>query len=141
MLSPAVDAAAKSTSHKGTFTAEAYRQSLGKGKSKRMLAKGEVPMQESAEDAWEVLGRKVPDSGTPLRGITSMIGLGAVGGPAVGIDPLTGAVVAGAIGSSYTKPGMKAIAAVLAKRPELAKNLTPLLTGAGASGAITNLGN
>jgi hypothetical protein len=64
-----------------------------------VLARGEGRMQGLAETGKEVLGTKVPDTGTAGRNIFA---LGALG---YGLDPVTTALAAGGLGAAYSRPG------------------------------------
>jgi len=64
-----------------------------------VLARGEGRMQSLAETGKEVLGTKVPDTGTAGR---NLFALGALG---YGIDPVTTALAAGGLGAAYSRSG------------------------------------
>jgi hypothetical protein len=92
--------------------------SVGKGAS----ATGQALMQDLAEQGTNILGSKVPDSGTAGR--LALLGGGAAAGSATGTAmPLAAALTAG----SLPYVGRKATAAVLTKRPESAKKLAELI--------------
>lgn len=92
--------------------------SVGKGAS----ATGQALMQDLAEQGTNVLGSKVPDSGTAGR--LALLGGGAAAGTATGMAmPLATALTAG----SLPYLGRKATAAALTKRPESAKKLAELI--------------
>lgn len=92
--------------------------SVGKGAS----ATGQALMQDLAEQGTNVLGSKVPDSGTAGR--LALLGGGAAAGSATGTAiPLAAALTAG----SLPYVGRKATAAMLTKRPESAKKLAELI--------------
>lgn len=76
-------------------------RSQGRGRTSAM-ARGELPMQEFAEKAQDVLGSKVPDSGSPLRYFLGMGALGG-GGSIVGM-PLEAAALGAVGGGLYTRP-------------------------------------
>jgi len=83
---------------------------------KNQFAKGNALMQDLSDAGVSVLGRSIPDSGTA----------GRVGVMAALANPSSMAgTAAGALGGSllYTEPAQKVIAAILAKRPELAIQL------------------
>ncbi|MCB1717174.1 MAG: hypothetical protein KDK05_18775 [Candidatus Competibacteraceae bacterium] len=82
----------------------------------RATARGTGLLQDFATSAQNVLGNKVPDSGTAGRTIPSML-LGAFGFA----NPY--AVAAGLLGGSamYTQPAQKALVGLLANRPEAAQ--------------------
>ena len=68
-------------------------------RSPSVLARGEGRMQGLAETGKEVLGTKVPDTGTAGRNIFA---LGALG---YGLDPVTTALASGGLGAAYSRPG------------------------------------
>jgi len=79
-----------------------YRQSR---RSPAVLARGEGRMQELAETGVDVLGAKVPDSGTAGR---TLVGAGLLSGGAY-FDPVTTGLVAGGLGAAYTRPAQSLI--------------------------------
>jgi hypothetical protein len=96
---------------------KASDQSVRKG----AFARGDALMQGFAENAKSVLGGKLPDSGTATR---LLAGAGAIGGAGAlfDVDPMTAAGV-GALALPYTRPGRAATLAILAKRPEMMREL------------------
>lgn len=93
-----------------------------KSQGKRTFAKGDALLQDFAESGKDVLGSKVPDSGTPFRSLTNIAALSGLG---IGhsVDPMSAALVTGAgagAAAAYSSPGQKILAALLAKRPDLA---------------------
>jgi len=78
-------------------------------KAKTKFRAGKANLQETASLGKEVLGQRLGDSGTATRNVISNLALsgggGALGGSAIGIDPLTAGVVAGATSSAYTPLG------------------------------------
>jgi hypothetical protein len=92
--------------------------SVGKGAS----ATGQALMQDLAEQGTNILGSKVPDSGTAGR--LALLGGGAAAGSATGTAiPLATALTVG----SLPYLGRKATAAMLTKRPADAKKLAELI--------------
>jgi len=92
--------------------------SVGKGAS----ATGQALMQDLAEQGTNILGSKVPDSGTAGR--LALLGGGAAAGSATGTAiPLATALTLG----SLPYLGRKTTAAVLTKRPADAKKLAELI--------------
>lgn len=93
----------------------------GQDKSLRhgAFAKGDALMQELSDQGQKVLSRSVPDSGTAERSvITNLLaggGMYAGGAPAVAGTAATAGL--------YTKPAQKVISALLAKRPDIARQL------------------
>jgi hypothetical protein len=122
------DAASRVGSRDGIFTAEAFNSSVHKMApgGRNQLGRGKALGQELATDALDVLGRKVPDSGTPYRGLAAALASGM-------IDPT---IMAGGLAAMapYTGPGRAATVAALTQRPELlqaagsrVKELSPYL--------------
>lgn len=85
---------------------------------KGAFARGEARMQDIAQAGEQVLGSRIPDSGTPYR---AMVGAGAVGGLGA-VDPLVAALGLGAMGA-YTQPGMRMLSPLLYSRPELLRRI------------------
>ncbi len=85
---------------------------------KNAFARGEARMQDIAQAGEQVLGSRIPDSGTPYR---AMVGAGAVGGLGA-VDPLVAALGLGAMGA-YTQPGMRMLSPLLYSRPELLRRI------------------
>ena len=102
---------------------------------KGAFARGNALMQDLASEGKEVLGSKVPDSGTPYRAMTGLLGgsiLGAVEPTGIGLGTTLGGA---GLSSLYTRPGGAAMRAILARRPDLAdpiargvRRSTPVLT-------------
>lgn len=118
------DAAGRVTSPDGLFSPEALGGSVkkfDKSRHKGKFARGEALMQDLADSGRDVLGRKVPDSGTPLRMATN-VGLGmGIGGGAM-LEPITLALTA-ATAAPFTKAGTNSLRYLLTERPELARTL------------------
>lgn len=123
------NAAGRAGSAEGVFSPEALRSAVratDKSTRKRAFARGTALMQDLAESGVDVLGKKVPDSGTPFRSLMASgpvgLGLGAAASP---------------LGLLYTQPGRQIATAVLARRPDAA---APLARGiraiGGPAGAI-----
>lgn len=113
---------------------------MDKSSRKVASAQGKALMQDFAQDGRNVLANKLPDSGTAERAIfgASMLG----GGYA--FDPMIAAGLAGGAGAArlaYTAPAQKAIVALLAQRPELARvlggGMQRLIAPAAITGAVT----
>lgn len=122
------DAASKVGSRDGIFTAEAFNSSVHKMApgGRHQTGRGKALGQELAIDALDVLGRKVPDSGTPYRGLAAALASGM-------IDPTLMATGLAAM-APYTAPGRAATVAALTQRPEVlrqagskVKELSPYL--------------
>lgn len=83
-------------------------------RNKGAYASGRALMQDLGDNAKAVLGQSVPDSGTPFRAANMAMAAASLAEPTI-----AGGAVAG--GMMYTAPMQKALAALLTKRPELAK--------------------
>lgn len=123
----------------GIFTPENYLnavKALDRSKDKGAFARGDALGQELAQDAVRVLGRKVPDSGTPFR--TMM---------AEPLKGVTSAILSAPLTAAYSKTGQNVLRALLTdKRPPGAKLLAselemiaPYLGITSGSAALANL--
>lgn len=106
-------------------------KALDRSKDKGSFARGEALMQDFSGAGKAVLGSKVPNSGTVDRMLATAGTLGpllATGGASlpwqVGLAALPSA--------AYTRPGQAALAALLARRPEVAAPIAAAVRGAGA---------
>lgn len=84
------------------------------GARKSRFARGEALMQDLTDPAMEVLPQTVPDSGTALRSLVTVGGLGG-GGVAVGANPAVVGGSAAALGAGallYSRPVLDALNAV-----------------------------
>ena len=133
-------AAAKPNAEPGMFSPAQLVQAVRQAdptRNKTAFARGNALMQDYAEAAKQVLGSRVPDSGTAGRaalfGIpTALAGLAYSGHPGAAIGAgLAGTAALGA----YSPVGQRTLAALLASRPAVApaiaqgaRNLTPLGT-------------
>lgn len=99
---------------------------------KGAYAKGDALMQDLTDAGKNVLAQSVPDSGTAGRLMTA----GAAGALPFA-DPSMWAAVAAA-GLPYTGLGGRATLAMLAKRPEYAKELAEILRAGAPAGAIAS---
>jgi hypothetical protein len=109
-------AASSVAAEDGVFSAaqlQSASKALDRSKDKAAFARGDALMQDLAEPAKSVLGPKVPDSGTPLRAMAAGGALGLFSPTA-----LAGALAGPAL---YSRPGQQALAALLARRPEMAE--------------------
>lgn len=126
-------------SRDGVFSPEQYLsavRALDKSKDKGAFARGEALGQDIGEAAVSVLGRTVPDSGTPFRTMVN--------------EPVKGLLSTAATGPAalaYSSPRTMALAQMLlsGKRPALATKaaaelemLSPLLTQLGVTGSTAN---
>ena len=78
----------------------------------RRLASGQIDLQETARIGRDVLGAKLPDSGTATRGIVSNMILGLGGGTPFAM-PIEGAIAGGLLSALYTPLGQQAMKAVV----------------------------
>ncbi len=134
-------AAASTGAPNGVFTAAQLRSAAKANDSslrKSSFAKGNALMQDLADAGANVLGSKVPDSGTPYRLWTN---LGAAGG--LGYFSPTALATGLAASGLYTQPMQKIVASAMTKRPEsfglsgdLAAKGSPLLGVPGAIGLL-----
>lgn len=116
----------------GVFSAEQYRaavRALDTSKDKSAFARGSALGEDFADAGVEMLGRTVPDSGTPFRTLMTQPVKGAVSAAITGLP----------VGALYNQPAMNALQLLaLSKRPALAtkaaaelQKLAPVI-GAGA---------
>lgn len=122
-------AAASTGAKEGVFTPaqlSAAAKATDISKRKGAFARGEARMQDIAQAGEQVLGSRIPDSGTPYR-----LGVGAAGlGAAGAIDPYTALLGAGTM-AAYTEPGLRFISPLLYSRPEILRRIgEPLRQGA-----------
>lgn len=114
------NAAGRAGSKEGVFSPAALRgavRQMDPSLRRRRYSRGGALMQDLAESGEEVLGRTVPDSGTPFR-IVNMLGMGG----AAYIDPMLAGGAAGLSGA-YTAPMQSAIARALMSRPQSVRAL------------------
>jgi len=89
-------------------------QSMDTSAGNRAYSEGGALMQDLTDAAMTVLPSKVPDSGTPLRSLVSIGGLGG-GAVAAGANPYAVAAGVGGVASGtvlYSKPVQDAINAI-----------------------------
>ncbi len=116
-------AAAKSGTDQGVFTPAQLLQSVREMDPtlrKGAYARGDALMQDLADAGKSVLGNKVPDSGTPFRSFAmaapTLAGLYAYNPLAAAVTAATGA---GGM-AAYSRPGVSALAHLLATRSPIA---------------------
>jgi hypothetical protein len=88
-------------------------RAMDKSKDKSRFATGEALMQDLSETGKNVLGNKLPDSGTPYRSLAALIASGGAAGagyPAIAAGMLAGPAL-------YSAPGQRLAAAALTARP------------------------
>lgn len=120
------------------FTPEALANAvsqLDKSARRRVSARGDAPLQDISDIGIDVLGSKVPDSGTTGRLLTSglLTGGGALIDPAVGIGLGLGSL-------PYTSGGRAVFNALIKQRPQaiqgFGQGISDLSSLLGSSGAI-----
>jgi hypothetical protein len=123
----AAKAAASNKSNPGTFTPGQLLSSVRANDQSvrdRATARGDALMQKWAQDGVEVLGDKVPNSGTFDRGANGAALVGLATNPQY-IAPAAAAV--GATGALYSTPGQKLAVALTTNRGDRAKLLAEKL--------------
>ncbi len=88
----------------GIFTPAKLRQEIRAGgrRTPAAMARGELPMQQLAEVGQDVLGAKLPETGSAVRG---MLGFGALGGAGASVGkPLEAMALGGLASGLYTRP-------------------------------------
>jgi hypothetical protein len=111
------NAGKKGVNREGLFTPGQYNQAVREGDKsvrKRATARGEALGQDLGSAAQNVLGNKVPDSGTAGRVMSAM---GAIGTAAVH-PAIPAALTAGA--AMYSRPVQNALVELLTRRPDQA---------------------
>lgn len=116
----------------GVFSAAQLQNAvkvMDKSKDKGRFAEGRALMQDLSDPGKNVLGAKVPDSGTPGR-LMNLAALGSgVYEPLVPMGLLAGS-------GMYTAPAQKVIAQLLTQRPEMAGLLSQQIRGAAPIGGL-----
>lgn len=129
-------AAAKTGAEGGVFTPAQFGQSvrqLDPTLRKNAYARGDALMQEYADAGRAVLGDRLPNSGTPYRGMAAALaGLGAL---SLHSPWLAGGIAAGGggIGATYSRPGVSALAHLMATRWPGAAQEAAAIRGPGPS--------
>jgi hypothetical protein len=127
-------AAGMTGAHEGVFSPAQLKsavRAMDSSSRKRAIARGTGLLQKDADLAQSVLGKNVPDSGTPFR-----LSLGLIPGFA---DPgaMAGLLSAGA--AYGTNPGRRLLLNAVTRRPELAGPLAGAVRGAAAPAAAASL--
>ncbi len=115
------NAAGRAGSKEGVFSPAALRaatKQMDRSMRGRKFAHGQALMQDLAEAGERVLGPTVPDSGTPFR-TTGL--LGGFGAAVYAPVETTATLAAGS--APYTRAGQQIMAALLAQRPEMVRQL------------------
>ena len=124
-------AAASSRIPGGVFSPEqlvSATRALDSTMRKGGFARGQARMQKTAEAAREVMGTRVPDSGTPERLGTTLAALGltgAVGSGYAGVPPES-LIIPGLLTGLYTRPGQTALRSLSQLGPGL-RSALPVL--------------
>ena len=92
-------------------------KALDRSKDKAAFASGNALMQDLASAGKNVLGNKVPDSGTTGRAILASLITGTPFAPHVTLPTIAGM---GAGAAAYSRPSQNALRAILTSRPESA---------------------
>jgi hypothetical protein len=121
----------------GVFTAAQLQsavKALDPSKNHRQFAQGNALMQDLSEAGKNVLGSSVPDSGTPFRHAVQVGGAALLGHnmlpESMASAALPAAAGLGLLSMPYTRLGQNAAAALLTKRPDMARTLAGGLLGA-----------
>lgn len=144
------DAAGRVGSQEGRFTPQALAGAVKRGDrtvGDRASSEGTALMQDLSGAGRSTLASQYPDSGTAGRALlaTALGGGGAMAAGAMSnpVTATTAAMLATALGA-YLPGGRQAAAALLARRPEMARQLGELISRsapqAGAAGSAALLG-
>jgi hypothetical protein len=103
--------------------------SIGRGR----FARGDGLLQDLGQTAQDVIGNKVPDSGTAGRAATlaGSVGIGAL----AATDPIAAAMTLAGVGSVaalYSPAGKRAAAAILQRLPDIPPSVAAILASAAA---------
>lgn len=135
------NAAARTSAEGGVFkpaTLDMATAAMDTTARRRSTAANKALMQDLATDARNVMGNKVPDSGTPYRAMLAaglLSGGGGAASTAVGLGP--GAAALGAVPLMYSRYAVeKAIPLVLRERPAAVRQLAQALTKAKAPAVV-----
>lgn len=115
----------------GVFTPAQLHNAVKVGDStvgKRAFSEGDALMQDLSGAAKNVLPQKLPDSGTPYRGLLALGG-GHLLNPYISAGLATGA-------AAYSQPGQYLLRALLAGAPEQRNALAQAVTKFGPPGAL-----
>lgn len=123
-------AASSVAAEDGVFSAAQLHnavRALDRTKDKAGFARGDALMQDLSGAAKKALSQTVPDSGTPGRLMAA-----ALAGGGLGYLSPTALALTGAAALPYTPAGQKTVAALLARRPELAQPVAEAVRTVGA---------
>ncbi len=145
---PIEDAVVKTSLNPGQFTPSQLISGIKKYSGNLNMARGLGRGQNYAEAGQDILGNRVPDSGTTARGLMALGGGAVVGGltgHGLSVDPATIAMALGGAGASagiYSGIGRQIIANMMANRPAGAEYIgrmlqNPAFTGASSAAALS----
>ena len=120
----------------GVFTPEGFMGSVkafAPGIRKGSFARSEAPMQDIARMGQRVLGKVPSGPWAEAKAAGTVAGLAGAGGSLFG---LPGILAALGVAGSYTNPGQKAMLALLARRPDLVRNMGVPFSGPPSYGLI-----
>ena len=129
-LLPVQEAVNASIARGGSFTPGQLLRGIkktDKSKGKRKTAKGQMPMQDFAQESQDVLARTVPDSGTAGRGLGAVLADRFVQNP-VGTSTAL-ALTVPTVGLSYGSPLGRSVATSLLTAPRNISRLTAPFVG------------
>jgi GGDEF domain-containing protein len=137
-------AAGRVGSQEGIFSPEQFRGAVkasDRSARDRAFARGQALMQPLAQSGVNVLGKTVPDSGTPYRVGSAALGGGLATGALSGaIDPGMIASILGTGAVYGTDIGRRAAAAALTQRPEAIQALGRGVYGLAPSAGLLGSG-
>jgi len=119
----------------GVFSPTQMLASVKRNSSPTAYARGEALSQPYAEAGRQILGSRVPDSGTPFRSLAAILGAAAAGHE---FSPELALGVAGAGAGAagiYSPMGRAALATAMASRPALAAPIANAVRSPAAIGA------
>lgn len=117
----------------GVFSPAQFRSAVESIGGKRQTARGKALMQEEAKIAEDVLGKKVPDSGTAERLFTGLLPKYIVEGAShVGTAGIPLAIT----GAIYNPITQRLLTNIATKRPEFMRRVAPALQSLTSKGAV-----
>jgi hypothetical protein len=121
----------------GVFSPAQMLASVKRYSGPTTFARGEAMSQPYAEAGKQILGSRVPDSGTPFRSLATILGAAAAGHMVSPELAIGGALAGGGAAGIYSPVGRSAIATAMASRPALAGPVANLIQSPGAIGAAS----
>lgn len=122
----------------GVFSPAQMLASVKRYSSPTAFARGEAISQPYAEAGKQILGARVPDSGTPFRSLATILGAAAAGHEISPELAIGGAVAGGGAAGIYSPLGRAALATAMASRPALAAPLANAIRSPAAIGAAAS---